>query len=148
MTCSSLSRIHAGVLTLSPQLVTLGDLVSEAVAGADPLARAHGVRLDGSVEPAVGVTVDPAGLSRVISNLLVNAIRHTPADGVVEISGRTVPDGVELSVTDACGGMSPEDLERVFDVAWRGEAARTPPADEGVEASRWWPRSGHRERHR
>ena len=72
------------------------------------------------------MNADPAGLSRVVSNLLMNAIRHTPADGVVEVQGRVVDDGVELSVTDGCGGLSEEDMERVFDVAWQGSAARTP----------------------
>ena len=91
-----LSRIHAGVLRLSPQPVALGDVVSEAIAGADSVARARGVRLGGQVDEDVLVTADPAGLSRVVSNLLMNAIRHTPADGVVEISARSVPDGVEL----------------------------------------------------
>ena len=61
-----------------------------------------------------------------MSNLIMNAIRHTPADGSVEIRGRAVPDGVELSVSDQCGGMAEADIDRVFDVAWRGEAARTP----------------------
>ena len=45
-----LSRIHAGVLTLSPETVALTDVVSEAIAGADPMARARSVRLGGSVE--------------------------------------------------------------------------------------------------
>jgi signal transduction histidine kinase len=121
-----LSRIHAGVLRLSPQPVALGDVVSEALAGADSVARARGVRLGGQVEEDVLVTADPAGLSRVVSNLLMNAIRHTPADGVVEVSARAVPAGVELSVTDACGGMSEEDIPRVFDVGWQGSVARTP----------------------
>jgi signal transduction histidine kinase len=125
-----LSRIHAGVLRLSPEPVMLGDLVSEAIAGADPVARARSVRLGGSVEPGIEVTADAASLSRVVSNLIMNAIRHTPSDGVVEIHGRAVPDGVELSVTDGCGGLSSEDMERVFDVAWQGGAARTPePGD-------------------
>ena len=125
-----LSRIHAGVLRLSPETVMVGDLVSEAIAGADPVARAHSIRLGGSVEEGIEVTADPAGLSRVVSNLVMNAIRHTPADGVVEITGRAVGDRIELSVTDGCGGLSPEDMERVFDLAWQGGAARTPdPAD-------------------
>ncbi len=51
-----LSRIHAGVLRISPETVMLGDLVSEAIAGADPMARARGVRLGGSVEDGVEVT--------------------------------------------------------------------------------------------
>jgi signal transduction histidine kinase len=121
-----LSRIHAGVLRISPEPVALGDVVSEALAGADSVARARGVRLGGQVEEDVLVTADPAGLSRVVSNLLMNAIRHTPADGVVEVRGRATPDGVELSVTDACGGMKAEEIGRVFDVGWQGTSARTP----------------------
>jgi signal transduction histidine kinase len=127
-----LSRIHAGVLRLTPQPVALGDVVSEALAGADSVARARGVRLGGEVEQDVLVTADPAGLSRVVSNLLMNAIRHTPADGVVEIHGRAVPEGVELSVTDACGGMREEDIPRVFDVGWQGSSARTPDHVDGA----------------
>ncbi len=129
-----LSRIHAGVLMLRPEPVVLGDLVSEAIAAADPLARQHGVRLGGSVEEGIAVTADPAGISRVVSNLVVNAIRHTPADGVVEIHGRSVPGGVELSVIDGCGGLSHEDMTRVFDVAWQGEPARTPEPGEPSSA--------------
>ncbi|MGD9960093.1 sensor histidine kinase [Nocardioides sp.] len=125
-----LSRIHAGVLRMHPEPVVLGDLISEAIAGADPLARERGVRLGGSVEDGIAVTADPAGISRVVSNLVMNAIRHTPSDGVVEIHGRSVPGGVELSVTDGCGGLSANDMARVFDVAWQGEPARTPsPGD-------------------
>ncbi len=121
-----LSRIHAGVLKLSLQQVTVNDLISEALAGADPVARAHGVRLGGLVDDGLEVNADPAELSRVVSNLIMNAIRHTPADGVVEVQGRAVPGGIELSVTDACGGLSEEEMERVFDVAWQGSAARSP----------------------
>ena len=125
-----LSRIHAGVLALNLQPVALGDVVSEALAGADPVARAGGVRLGGRVDDGLFVTADPAELSRVVSNLLMNAIRHTPADGVVEVTGRAVDDGIELSVTDGCGGLSSEDMARVFDVAWQGSPARTPAADD------------------
>ncbi|HEX3931081.1 MAG TPA: HAMP domain-containing sensor histidine kinase [Nocardioides sp.] len=124
-----LSRIHAGVLRISPQAVALGDVVSEALAGADSVAQARGVRLGGYVDEDVLVTADPASLSRVVSNLLMNAIRHTPPDGVVEVRGRAVPDGVELSVTDACGGLKDDELSRVFDVGWQGSAARTPAHD-------------------
>lgn len=124
-----LSRIHAGVLRISPEPVALGDLVSEAIAGADPVARARSVRLGGSVESGIEVSADAAGLSRVMTNLIMNAIRHTPADGTVEIRGRAVPEGVELSVRDQCGGIAVDDMPRLFDVAWRGGVARTPVPD-------------------
>jgi signal transduction histidine kinase len=125
-----LSRIQAGVLPLSPETVALTDLVSEAIAGADPMARSRSVRLGGRVEQGLAVTADPVGLSRVMTNLVMNAVRHTPADGTVEIRGRAVPDGVELSVSDQCGGIAESDMERVFDLAWRGGTARTPEREE------------------
>jgi signal transduction histidine kinase len=77
------------------------------------------------------VHADPAGLSRVVANLVTNAVRHTPADGVVSVTGRLVEGGgVELSVADGCGGIPEDDLPRVFDLAWRGSPARTPPVDQ------------------
>jgi signal transduction histidine kinase len=126
-----LSRIHAGVLRLQPELVLLGDLVSEAVAAADPVARMHRVRVGGEVQSGLEVTVDPAGLSRVLGNLIVNGVRHTPADGSVHVSARVVGDEVELAVADQCGGIEPGTIDRVFEVAFRGAEARTPedPAD-------------------
>jgi signal transduction histidine kinase len=127
-----LSRIHAGVLRLEPESLSLGDLVSEAIAGAELAARAGGVHLGGSVEHGLVVTADPAGLTRVVRNLVTNAIRHTPADGTVEIHGHSVIDGVELTVTDGCGGIASEHLPHVFDVAWRGEPARTPEGPTGA----------------
>ncbi len=129
-----LSRIHAGVLQLSPETIVLHDLVSEAIAGADPVARARSVHLGGSVDCAVAVSADADGLSRVMTNLIMNAIRHTPADGTVEVGAREVPDGVELSVSDQCGGLSEDEMERVFDLAWRGGPARTPDATEELVA--------------
>lgn len=123
-----LSRIHAGVLPMAPEPLPLDDLVSEAIAAAEPVARAQGVRLGGSVEPGLVVRVDPAGLTRVLANLVANAVRHTPEGGAVEIVATADADGgaVELSVSDGCGGIAESDLARVFDIAWTGSSARTP----------------------
>jgi len=129
-----LSRIHAGSLVLSPSRISLYDLVGDALAGADPLARQHGVRLVGDLVEPVPVEVDAKEMSRVLGNLLVNAIRRTPADGTVAVAaGRSAEgDGVVLSVTDGCGGIPEQDLPRVFDTGWRGSDARTPPAGAGL----------------
>ncbi|MBZ3906203.1 MULTISPECIES: sensor histidine kinase [Streptomyces] len=127
-----LSRIHAGSLTLSFSRMSLYDLVGDALAGADPLAREHGVRLVGHRVDPVPVEVDGKEMSRVLANLLVNAIRRTPADGTVAVAAEQASDGVLLSVTDGCGGIPEEDLPRVFDTGWRGTHARTPPAGAGL----------------
>ncbi|WP_369226370.1 sensor histidine kinase [Streptomyces sp. R39] len=128
-----LSRIHAGALALSPSRMSLYDLVGDALAGADPLAREHGVRLVGDRVEPVPVEVDGKEMSRVLGNLLVNAIRRTPPDGTVAVAAERSPEGaVVLSVTDGCGGIPDEDLPRVFDTGWRGSHARTPPAGAGL----------------
>lgn len=127
-----LSRIHAGALPLAPARVSLYDLVSDALAGADPLAREHGVRLVGHQVEPVPVEVDGKEMSRVLGNLLVNAIRRTPADGTVAVAATRATEGVVVSVTDGCGGIPEEDLPRVFETGWRGSHARTPPAGAGL----------------
>ncbi|MFJ3923330.1 sensor histidine kinase [Streptomyces sp. NPDC090022] len=127
-----LSRIHAGALSLTPTRMSLYDLVGDVMTGVDALAREHGVRLVGDGVAPLPVEVDGKEMTRVLSNLLVNAIRHTPADGTVAIAAESRAGAVVLSVTDACGGIPEEDLPRVFDTGWRGTPARTPPAGAGL----------------
>jgi signal transduction histidine kinase len=122
-----LSRIDSNTLQLSLERVSLGDVVSDALAGADPVARAKGVRLDGTLhEPVPVVFVAAAELSRVVHNLLDNAIRHTPADGAVVVETGCDDEVAFISVLDSCGGIPTEDIDRVFDLAFRGDTARTP----------------------
>jgi signal transduction histidine kinase len=126
-----LSRIHAESLQLAIEPVPLADAIGEVIAVSAPVAWARGVRLGGYAEPGAVVRADPKELSRMIQNLVTNAIRHTPSEGIVEVTGRVCNQVVELSVSDACGGIPQEDLARVFDVAWRGNHARTPDNDAG-----------------
>ena len=78
------------------------------------------------------VEVDTAEVGRALLNLVINAIRHTPADGVVEVQGDEESGMATVSVADSCGGIPAEHLSRVFDVGFRGETARTPGPSEGA----------------
>jgi len=127
-----LSRITAGALRLSLQRVALGDVISDAVASAAPVAAARGVRLVAAEAGWPVVQASVPELSRIVANLLRNAIRYTPADGTVTLSGGRDADGGWFAVTDACGGIPEADLPRVFDVAFRGETARTPGSGGGL----------------
>jgi len=127
-----LSRIHAGALRLSRHMVGLEDLVAEVVASAEPVARSKGVRLTGAAVRGMPVFIDTAEMGRALRNLVTNAIRHTPSDGVVDVLAEMQGGMACISVSDACGGIPPEDLPRVFDVAFRGESARTPGPQEGA----------------
>jgi signal transduction histidine kinase len=124
-----LSRINAGALRLTLGDVPLGDVVSDALASAYPVAMAKGIQLRTEWGEWPTVRGSEPELARVVANLLRNAIRYTPADGSVTVSGGRDEKGGWIAVTDACGGIPEDDLPRVFDVAFRGEASRTPKRD-------------------
>jgi signal transduction histidine kinase len=122
-----LSRIEAAALDLNVERVSLGEVVSDAVAGAWAVARAKGVHLDGTLaDPAPIVEVSTPELARVVRNLLDNAIRHTPPDGAVRVEAGVHDDVAFVSVRDTCGGIPTDDLDRVFDLAFTGDTARSP----------------------
>jgi signal transduction histidine kinase len=127
-----LSRIHSGTLQLSFDRIALDDLVSDALASTEALARERGVRLAGQASGQLSVRADPRELSRALSNLLSNAIRHTPPGGLVHVEARPELEDALLTVTDGCGGIPEADLPHVFDLAWRGSDARSPAPDSGA----------------
>ncbi|WP_433224265.1 sensor histidine kinase [Dactylosporangium sp. CS-047395] len=128
-----LSRINAGALRLAIADVPLGELVSDAIASASPLAAAE--RISIVAEPTAGWPVVRGSvpeLARVVDNLIRNAIHYTPPDGTVTVTGGQDDDGDGwLAVSDTCGGIPDADLPRVFDVAFRGTPARTPARGAG-----------------
>jgi signal transduction histidine kinase len=127
-----LSRIESGTLGLSLDRIDAGDLISDAVAGMEALARARGVQLTGVAGSPLMVQADARELSRALANLLANAIRHTPEGGCVQVAASAEAGGVLMTVADGCGGIPEADLALVFDLAWRGTPARTPGAGGGA----------------
>lgn len=125
-----LSRINAGTLHLAFASVPLGDVVSDAIATTAPLAARRGVRMIARDGDWPVITAGEPELTRVIANLLVNSVRYTPPHGFVQVDAGTEQGEVWLAVSDTCGGIPEADLPRVFDVAFRGESARTPQPQE------------------
>jgi two-component system sensor histidine kinase MprB len=103
-----------------PQPVDLADVVDHAVERVRP--RAGSVRFDVAVEPWP-VLGEPQMLDRAVVNLLDNAVKWSPADGVVTVRLR---DGV-LDVADQGPGISGEDLPHIFDRFYRASDARRLP---------------------
>jgi signal transduction histidine kinase len=127
-----LARIHAGTLQLHLDRVSLADLVSDAVASVSPAAAAKRVQVWAAPGYWPTVVGSDSELGRVVRNLLANAIRYTPADRAVLVAAGADGDGAWLAVQDACGGIPASDLPRVFDVAFRGEAARSKDGGAGL----------------
>jgi signal transduction histidine kinase len=131
-----LSRTQAGVLQLHYERVSLGDLISDAIAGSAPVAAAKGVRLEGRmIGPPPELMASAPEVLRVLRNLLENAIRHTPSDGSVVVEAGVddlLPEHVYVEVRDTGGGVAEADLAHIFDVAFRSDRARTPGTGSGL----------------
>ena len=120
-----LARIDAGDLRLELEPVPVADVLHNAVRASRASAESRGVRLEVDVSTDVTQALGEApALVRVVRNLLSNAIRHSPTDGVVTVAAGRADGEIWLSVEDACGGIPVDDLPYLFDPAFRGTSAR------------------------
>jgi signal transduction histidine kinase len=120
-----LSAIQAGAVTLQLEPTSLPDLTTEVLDRFEPQAAAAGVRLECRLDGGRPVLAGRDQLGRVLANLVVNGIRHTPSGGVLRVAVADDDGTAILQVTDSCGGIPDADLPRVFDQLWRGDPARS-----------------------
>ncbi len=120
-----LARIDAGVLTLELRDAPLGAVVESCLRGLEAEAEARRVTLAANIDGS-GPTVRcaPDKLERVLSNLLTNALRHTPSDGAIAVVVEPLEREVRISVEDTGEGLPADSIRRVFDRFWRGDPAR------------------------
>lgn len=151
----TLSTAEAGALTLHREMLAPGALVDEVVAGFTIAATDAGVSLEGRVsEPLPPIWVDRLRIAEVLSNLVSNALRHTPRGGSIVVGASVVDDAIAFTVSDTGRGIPAEELDHVFDrfakaadsrgaglglaiakslvVAHRGEIAVTSPRGKGT----------------
>jgi two-component system sensor histidine kinase BaeS len=120
----TLSLADAGALPLRLEPTDLGALAAEVAAGFESAAAAESVQLEVTADDGAAAELDPLRVRQVISNLVSNALRHTPAGGRVSVRVSHDAEGVTLEVADTGSGMDPEDADRAFDRFWRsGDAA-------------------------
>ncbi|HLE04950.1 MAG TPA: HAMP domain-containing sensor histidine kinase, partial [Anaerolineales bacterium] len=126
-----LARLDSGGAPLQRSLGSIGQIVTAAVEGAALRAKVKGVRLTGSVSPnEAPLPIAEEAITRVMQNLLDNAIRHTGEGGEVQVEVRERNGMVEVSVQDTGEGILPEHLPHVFERFYRGEKSRS---REGME---------------
>lgn len=121
---SAVSRAEEGTLDMAPQPIAAADLARAAVHIFDDRFAAAGITLDTDLTTDALVLVDPDRIGQVLTNLLDNALRHTPSGGTVRIACSTHGSSVDYVVTDSGDGIAPEHLSHVFDRFYRSDAAR------------------------
>jgi signal transduction histidine kinase len=112
----TLSTAEAGALTLHREPTEPRALIESAVRSFAAQAGEAAVGLDTRVtESLPEIDVDRLRIGEVLGNLLSNALRHTPAGGVVTVAAVVTNRGLEMSVSDTGTGIPPERLPHVFD---------------------------------
>jgi heavy metal sensor kinase len=118
-----LSQAESGQLALQKTEINLAELVRDLVDQHQIPAEAEGVRLSAALPPNCAVSADRIQIERLLSNLLGNAIKYTPAGGSVKVSLIPGFDHVKLIVEDTGVGISPSHLPHIFDRFYRVPSA-------------------------
>ncbi len=137
-----MSRLTQGVAEPAPgdsaSVLDLVELMHDVVSGQQVVAEQQCVRLLVDGTERMPVRADGPRLERAVANIVRNAILYTAAGGSVSVRSRYQPASgggpatARLDVDDSCGGLSQEDMERMFEPGWRGSVSRTPGVAVGV----------------
>jgi heavy metal sensor kinase len=136
----TLARADAGQEMLVMERLGLDTLLGDVLVAMAPLAEARGVRLTPSAGPATPVNGDQTRLTQLLINLLDNAVKYTPAGGVVTATVRQAAPWAVLEVADTGIGIAPEHLPHLFERFYRADPARAQAAGGaglGLAISRW-----------
>ncbi len=121
-----LSRIESGGWVPSPERADIEGVAQEAFQPFNETARERGVQLVTAIDPtAHEVVADPTALRQILSNLVENAVRHTPKGGRITIFSRTGEGGVWVGVRDTGTGIAPTHLSRIFERFYRVDVGRS-----------------------
>ncbi len=111
-----LTRIEAGKIELVPEALDPAEIVGDATEGVRPLARARGLHVVLEVAGCPPIWGDPDKVHQVLTNLMSNALKFTPAGGRVTVTATAGPGAMaRLAVHDTGLGIPPGERERVFD---------------------------------
>lgn len=129
----TLARTEETPAEPSPERVDLGALAAEMVGRHAALAEAKGIDLGlAHRDRALAVHAEHAALETVLSNLIDNALRYTPAGGRVDVHARRSGGEIVLEVVDTGPGIPPEERERVFDRFYRRAGSDVPGSGLGL----------------
>ena len=131
----TLSLAEADQLPLTLEAVDATELLADVATSFSGQAEAAGIDLRVEVAGSpndLKLTGDVGRLDQVLSNLLDNALRHTPSGGSIALRAEPILDGVRIVVSDTGEGIPTEDLPYIFDRFWRGDRSRSRASGAGT----------------
>jgi signal transduction histidine kinase len=127
-----LARIDAGTAEFLQDPVDLNPLIHNVISKFQPQTEAAQVELYSEISSLPPLVGDGDRLSQVFTNLIDNALKHTPAGGRVIIRAQRVGDALEITVADTGKGIDPIEVERIFERFYQVDKARTGGAGRGI----------------
>jgi signal transduction histidine kinase len=124
-TLMDISEAETGTMALRREPTDLNDLIRQSVELYEDLADERGVELRTNVPSALLVDVDRNRMRQVLANLIDNAVKYTPAGGVVEIAAHSDSGDAVATVADTGVGIPAEELPRIWDRLYRGDKSRS-----------------------
>ncbi|MEW6286524.1 MAG: ATP-binding protein [Chloroflexota bacterium] len=133
----TLSLAETGQLPLHPTRFLLADLMADLTSSFTSQAASLGIDLQTHLaDPNLELTADYDRLNQVLSNLISNALRHTPSGGTVSIQTESIEGNsnyqLQITIRDTGAGIASEDLPFIFDRFWRGDKSRTERTHSGL----------------
>src|SRR4029079_5611967 len=119
-------RAETGWREIQPALVDLGALAREGAERAALTAKRKQITVEVPGEPVVG-SWDGDRLNQILDNLISNALKYSPADGIVRVEVTVDDTYARLAVIDSGAGIPEDVLPRLFDRFYRGEQAGATP---------------------
>ncbi len=121
-----LARMESGFINLNLESVQIKPFVERVVHKFSNLAKEEEIELITDIQlDCEEIEIDPDRIEQVLTNLIDNAIRHTPKGGKITVNGRVDGKGIYLKVQDTGSGIPPEDLPFVFERFYKADKART-----------------------
>jgi signal transduction histidine kinase len=117
------ARLQSGTLALDPHPIDLGAIAAQSVEDARPRAERKGVAISYVGDTGLQIEADKGRIFQLLDNLISNAIKFTPEGGRVDVTVLPTDAGCALEVADTGIGLSPADVERVFDRFFRSKGA-------------------------
>ena len=120
-----LSLADAGELTINLQPIEPERLLQEVAALYQYQAQRMNITLDlDSAAPLSTIEVDPGRMTQVLTNILDNALHHTPEGGRIVLAAKQMQDLIEISIQDSGPGITAQDANRIFDRFYRTDPSR------------------------